>query len=146
MHSRGGLEPIDNARLVPTETQKVAFINGEPTVMDTCDHRQWKIWDPVRSPLIKPLTAGVVVGSVTTSECPVLHVLVSFSFPHTFCLLSSWQRNESAMLVVNMVGFMRQCSGPSKKSPGTIPFTVHSILRSVFGCSSPASESWEYIF
>ncbi len=36
--------------------------------------------DPVRSPLDKPVRAGVVVGPVTTSECPVLYVFTFFSF------------------------------------------------------------------
>ena len=35
---------------------------------------QWKARDPVRSPLDKPLTAALVVGSVTTSESVVLYV------------------------------------------------------------------------
>ena len=49
----------------------------------TYDHTQWKARDPVRSPLDKPLRAGLVVGSVTTSESPVLYVnyfLCSFGF------------------------------------------------------------------
>jgi hypothetical protein len=36
---------------------------------------------PVRSPIVKPLTGGLVVGSVTTSESPLLYV-----FP--FCILA----------------------------------------------------------
>jgi hypothetical protein len=31
---------------------------------------------PVRSPIVKPLTGGLVVGSVTTSESPLLYVLI----------------------------------------------------------------------
>src|SRR4051794_3019180 len=42
----------------------------------TYDQRHWKIRDPVRSPLDKPATAGLVVGSVTTSESPVLYVYI----------------------------------------------------------------------
>ena len=40
----------------------------------TYDHRHWKTRDPVRSPIDKPATARLVVGSVTTSESLVLYV------------------------------------------------------------------------
>ena len=43
----------------------------------TYDHRIWRTRDPVRSPLVKPDTAGLVVGSVTTSESLVLYVFSS---------------------------------------------------------------------
>ena len=47
----------------------------------TYDHTIWKARDPVRSPLVKPDRAGLVVGSVTTSESPVLYVFFAwFSF------------------------------------------------------------------
>ena len=58
--------------------------------LSTYDHIQWKPRDPVRSPLDKPLRGGLVVGSVTTSESPLLYVsfflllvevLLSFSGP-----------------------------------------------------------------
>ncbi len=42
---------------------------------------QWITRDPVRSPLDKPLTAALVVGSVTTSESVVLYVFELFSNP-----------------------------------------------------------------
>ena len=48
----------------------------------TYDHRIEKAEGPVRSPVHKLDTAGSVVGSVTTSESPVLYVL-------TFLLLDS---------------------------------------------------------
>ncbi|KAL2756869.1 hypothetical protein ACRALDRAFT_208783, partial [Sodiomyces alcalophilus JCM 7366] len=38
--------------------------------MYTYDHTHWKARDPVRSPIDKPVRAGLVVGSVTTSEYP----------------------------------------------------------------------------
>ncbi|KAH9235388.1 hypothetical protein K456DRAFT_1644197 [Colletotrichum gloeosporioides 23] len=41
----------------------------------TYDHTHWKTRDPVRSPIDKPVRAGLVVGSVTTSEYPVFVVL-----------------------------------------------------------------------
>ncbi len=47
----------------------------------TYDHTYWKARDPVRSPLVKPVRAGLVVGSVTTSEYPVLYV---FFCPSTY--------------------------------------------------------------
>ena len=40
----------------------------------TCDHRLWRIGHPVRSAIHKPQIGGLVVGSVTTSEYPLLHV------------------------------------------------------------------------
>ena len=57
----------------------------------TYDHTIWKTRDPVRSPLVKPDRAGLVVGSVTTSESPVLYVLtfLSFSSPFPFIRLGS---------------------------------------------------------
>ncbi|KAI1100425.1 hypothetical protein F4804DRAFT_46463 [Jackrogersella minutella] len=52
----------------------------------TYDHRTWKIRDPVRSPIDKPGTARLVVGSVTTSESLVLYVFFSFFFSVRFSL------------------------------------------------------------
>ena len=49
-------------------------------ISSTYDHRIEKIEGPVRSPVHKLDTAGSVVGSVTTSESPVLYVLF-------FCLI-----------------------------------------------------------
>ncbi len=43
----------------------------------TYDHIHWRTRDPVRSPLDKPVRAGLVVGSVTTSEYPVLYVFLA---------------------------------------------------------------------
>jgi hypothetical protein len=40
----------------------------------TYDHTYRKIRDPVRSPIVKPVRGGLVVGSVTTSESPLLYV------------------------------------------------------------------------
>ncbi|KAM5510423.1 hypothetical protein FOXYSP1_10523 [Fusarium oxysporum f. sp. phaseoli] len=42
--------------------------------MGTYDHSSWRIRGPVRSPRVKPRSAGLVVGSVTTSEYLVLYV------------------------------------------------------------------------
>ncbi|KAK1979250.1 hypothetical protein LZ30DRAFT_186151, partial [Colletotrichum cereale] len=44
----------------------------------TYDHTHWKIRDPVRSPIDKPVRAGLVVESVTISEYLVLYVLLLF--------------------------------------------------------------------
>ncbi|KAI3338981.1 hypothetical protein F4824DRAFT_67109 [Ustulina deusta] len=41
---------------------------------NTYDHRIWRTPGPVRSPVAKPDTARLVVGSVTTSESLVLYV------------------------------------------------------------------------
>ncbi|KAK1637112.1 hypothetical protein BDP81DRAFT_218674 [Colletotrichum phormii] len=46
----------------------------------TYDHTHWKTRDPVRSPIDKPMRAGLVVGSVTTSEYLVLYVFDFWSF------------------------------------------------------------------
>ena len=43
------------------------------------DHRCWRIRDPVRSPIDKPATARLVVGSLTTSESLVLCVFFAFA-------------------------------------------------------------------
>ena len=40
----------------------------------TYGHRHRRTRDPVRSPLVKPVIGGLVVGSVTTSEYPLLYV------------------------------------------------------------------------
>jgi hypothetical protein len=40
----------------------------------TYDHTHRRIRDPVRSPIVKPVRGGLVVGSVTTSESPLLYV------------------------------------------------------------------------
>ena len=52
--------------------------------MITYDHTIWKARDPVRSPLVKPDRAGLVVGSVTTSESPVLYVFCPFFLLYCF--------------------------------------------------------------
>ncbi len=46
----------------------------------TYDHRLWNIGHPVRSAIHKPQIGGLVVGSVTTSEYPLLYVLL-FDLP-----------------------------------------------------------------
>jgi hypothetical protein len=43
-------------------------------VTSTYDHTHWRTRDPVRSPIDKPVRGGLVVGSVTTSESPLLYV------------------------------------------------------------------------
>src|SRR4051794_24240362 len=50
-----------------------------PTRPNTYDHRHWKTRDPVRSPIDKPATARLVVGSVTTSESLVFVCLFALS-------------------------------------------------------------------
>jgi hypothetical protein len=44
------------------------------TLSTTYDHIHLKARDPVRSPIVKQVRAGLVVRSVTTSEYPVLYV------------------------------------------------------------------------
>ncbi|KAK2050221.1 hypothetical protein LZ31DRAFT_548593 [Colletotrichum somersetense] len=59
----------------PSPTQQLRALKVDLLVVTTtCDHTHWRTRDPVRSPIDKPVRAGVVVGSVTTGECPVLHV------------------------------------------------------------------------
>ena len=45
-----------------------------PVILNTYDHTYQKIRDPVRSPIVKLVRGGLVVGSVTTSESPLLYV------------------------------------------------------------------------
>ncbi len=47
----------------------------------TYGHRLWNIGHPVRSAIHKPQIGGLVVGSVTTSEYPLLYVFVVFICP-----------------------------------------------------------------
>jgi hypothetical protein len=49
--------------------------NSEPS---TYDHTYQRTRDPVRSPIDKLVRGGLVVGSVTTSESPLLYVFVVF--------------------------------------------------------------------
>jgi hypothetical protein len=49
-----------------------------PTTTNTYDQSLQRIRDPVRSPLVKLKSAGLVVGSVTTSDSPVLYVFLPF--------------------------------------------------------------------
>ncbi|KAB5585472.1 hypothetical protein GE09DRAFT_28071 [Coniochaeta sp. 2T2.1] len=44
---------------------------GSPS---TYDHRYWRIRDPVRSPIDKPVTDRLVLGWVTTGESLLLYV------------------------------------------------------------------------
>ena len=44
--------------------------------VNTYDRSCMKVWDPVRSPLIKHASGRLVVGSVTTSEHRLLHVFL----------------------------------------------------------------------
>ncbi|UQC74736.1 uncharacterized protein CLUP02_01388 [Colletotrichum lupini] len=48
----------------------------------TYGHTHWKIRDPVRSPIDKPMRAGLVVGSVTTSEYLVFGDLFGLHMGH----------------------------------------------------------------
>ncbi|KAI1074649.1 hypothetical protein F5B20DRAFT_432069 [Whalleya microplaca] len=59
------------------------------SLSSTYDHRTQKTRHPVRSALDKLCTAGLVVGSVTTSESPVLYVFDFFApnFPLIFLSL-----------------------------------------------------------
>ena len=54
------------------------------TSSSTYGHRYMKARDPVRSPLVKHVIGGLVVGSVTTSEYPLLYVLSFSSFESSF--------------------------------------------------------------
>ena len=52
-----------------------------PAQLSTYDHRTLKIRLPVRSAIYKQCTGGLVVRWVTTSESPLLYVLVFFVQP-----------------------------------------------------------------
>ena len=71
-----------------------------PLDTDTYDHRYWRTRDPVRSPIDKPVTARLVIGSVTTSESLVLYVfslLLSLFLFFFFLLLSVFRREIRAI-------------------------------------------------
>ena len=52
----------------------------------TYDHTYQKIRDPVRSPIVKLVRGGLVVGSVTTSESPLLYVFARCNKASLFAL------------------------------------------------------------
>ncbi|KAK1991521.1 hypothetical protein LX36DRAFT_735285, partial [Colletotrichum falcatum] len=60
----------------------------------TYDHTHRRTRDPVRSPIDKPVRAGLVVGSVTTSEYLVLYVLVLLFVSRRVTLLRVWERGK----------------------------------------------------
>ena len=62
-------------------TPNSAILSGESNLIEqhtaktgTYDHSHRKIRDPVRSPIDKPVSGRLVVGSVTTSEYRLLYV------------------------------------------------------------------------
>ena len=63
---------LDHDESKRSEVQSLYTIRVDKT--STYDHTYWKIRDPVRSPRVKPVRGGLVVGSVTTSEYPLLYV------------------------------------------------------------------------
>ena len=65
------IEMVDDLESYPSF---MPSYTGLARVSITYDHIHWRTRDPVRSPLDKPMRAGLVVGSVTTSEYPVLYV------------------------------------------------------------------------
>ncbi|KAJ0144746.1 putative quinate permease [Fusarium oxysporum f. sp. albedinis] len=54
--------------------ESVGLCTVQRAPLSTYDHTCRKIRDPVRSPIVKPVRGGSVVGSVTTSESPLLYV------------------------------------------------------------------------
>ena len=68
----------------------------------TYDHTIWNTRDPVRSPLVKPDRAGLVVGSVTTSESPVLYVFFAiFCEEFPLCIAPDGIRLGSAPVLAS---------------------------------------------
>jgi hypothetical protein len=70
--------PPTNHNLASIYVMKNPNIGQNYSLMSTYGHRCRKIRDPVRSPIVKSTIAGLVVGSVTTSEYLVLYVLLPF--------------------------------------------------------------------
>jgi hypothetical protein len=68
---------------------KVTNITLSGRDISTYDHSSQKIRDPVRSPLVKPRSGRLVVGSVTTSEYRLLYVY-SFCFLYVFFFKSPY--------------------------------------------------------
>ncbi|KAK1994415.1 hypothetical protein LX36DRAFT_208379, partial [Colletotrichum falcatum] len=52
----------------------IAISDASESKYSTYDHTHRRTRDPVRSPIDKPVRAGLVAGSVTTSEYLVLYV------------------------------------------------------------------------
>ncbi|KAI1762884.1 hypothetical protein GGR53DRAFT_499987 [Hypoxylon sp. FL1150] len=63
----------------------------------------WKARDPVRSPIDKPDTAAVVVGSVTTSEFVVLYVLFFPTAYHPQTNGLSKRKNHSGQIAASIL-------------------------------------------
>ena len=75
---RGEMEAIHHDHQSCHSAKKASIYTTFAPLPSTYDHRQWKIRDPVCSPIDKPLTGRLVVGSVTTSEHRLLYVPVIF--------------------------------------------------------------------
>ena len=103
---------------VYTYTQSAAYSS-------TYDHTYQRTRDPVRSPIDKLVRGGLVVGSVTTSESPLLYVIfaflaatrrTSFEYRKLDLDLGLWKRN-----VVPLGHFLlaaREVDGPKNHRSG----------------------------
>ena len=63
-------------------------IHVQSSILSTFGHRQLKTVDPIRSRELKQLTAGVVLGRVTTWEFSVLNILVFLLFSSRYLVTS----------------------------------------------------------
>ncbi len=90
--------PAHRSGSTPFQLQSTALSTPLARTICTYDHRYWKTRDPVRSPIDKPVTARLVVGSVTTSESLVLYVFVSFCSTIMYSLGGIVQSSASALL------------------------------------------------
>jgi hypothetical protein len=63
----------------------------------TYDHNHLKTRDPVRSPIVKQVSAGLVVRSVTTSEYPVLYVFFVLFLLFAVLTVVIFSMNKSAL-------------------------------------------------
>ncbi|KAL2023041.1 hypothetical protein VTK56DRAFT_3951 [Thermocarpiscus australiensis] len=102
--------------------QKARF----PNRTSTYDHTHWKVRRPVRSALVKPVRARLVVGSVTTSESLVLYVYFVF-----FCSIS---RSLFTLITFSSTKVLY-------RSPVFSPFLL-TVNDAGFWCSSGQRRSW----
>ena len=92
----------------------------------TYDHTHWKTRDPVRSPIDKPVRGGLVVGSVTTSESPLLYV---FFFTCRIFYRSKRLILRSKLTPLILSEFLQDFIIPSSLLARWSPLTLEPIIE-----------------
>ena len=93
---------------------------------NTYDHTHWRIRDPVRSPIDKLVRARLVVGSVTTSESPVLYVFCHYNKLNLFSFCCYSQRELPTALL-----HYAHYHHPRDITSGPLPVIIIIITRSL---------------